>query len=234
MRIAGLQKCTLLDYPGKVACTVFLPGCNFRCPFCHNFELVEHPEAAMEDSQLLDFLKKRKGLLEGVCITGGEPTLQPELPSLLRKIHALGYPVKLDTNGYQPDVLKLLLQERLVDYVAMDIKNGPEAYAATCGMERIDLSKMEESVRLLTAGPIDYELRTTVCKPLHTGQSIQSMAFWLKNLSQTKIKRLFLQPFVDRDTIPFGGLCAPEKEELEEFAAVLSTIAEQVQIRGVE
>lgn len=234
MRIAGLQKCTLLDYPGKVACTVFLPGCNFRCPFCHNFELVESPEYLMEDAELLSFLRKRQSLLEGVCITGGEPTLQPGLPDLLRSIHALGFPVKLDTNGYRPDVLRILLDEKLVDYVAMDIKNGPDDYAAACGLEHPDISRLEESVRLLLHGQIDYELRTTVCHPLHSRKSIQSMALWLQNLSQTKVKRLFLQPFVDRDSVPFAGLCAPEKAELEEFRAILSTVAEQVAIRGLD
>ncbi len=232
MRIAGLQKCTLLDYPGKVACTVFLPGCNFRCPFCHNYELAEAPEAIMDDGQLLSFLEKRQGLLEGVCITGGEPTLQPGLPDLLRSIRGLGFRVKLDTNGYRPDVLQTVLEQQLVDYVAMDIKNGPESYAATCGLAQLDISKIEESVRLLTHGQIDYELRTTVCKPLHSAKSVEAMASWLQNLSQKRIKRLFIQPFVDRDTVPFAGLSAPEKAELEEYRAILSTVAEQVTIRG--
>ncbi len=232
MRIAGLQKCTLLDYPGKVACTVFLPGCNFRCPFCHNYELAETPETVMDDKELLSFLQKRQGLLEGVCITGGEPTLQPGLPGLLRKIRALGFCVKLDTNGYRPDVLQAVLEEKLADYVAMDIKNGPDGYAATCGLEQLDISKIEKSVRLLTHGQIDYELRTTVCKPLHSTKRMEAMASWLQDLSQKRIKRLFIQPFVDRDTVPFAGFSAPERAELEEYTAILSTAAEQVKIRG--
>ena len=129
MKIAGLQKMTLLDFPGKVACTVFLPGCNFRCPFCHNGQILDNSvESAMEPEALLSFLKKRQGLLDGVCVTGGEPTLQPDLPAFLRSIKTLGYPVKLDTNGSNPQVLKALVAEHLVDYVAMDVKNSPEAY----------------------------------------------------------------------------------------------------------
>ena len=233
MRIAGLQKCTLLDYPGKVACTVFLPGCNFRCPFCHNFELIQAPETLMDEEELLAFLKKRQGLLEGVCITGGEPTLHTDLPQLLQKIHDLGFAVKLDTNGYRPDVLRAIVEAGLVDYVAMDVKNGPEAYAATCGLETFDLVNIEKSIRLLLEGCADYELRTTVCKPLHSRQSIQNMAFWLQNLTKMKAKRLFIQPFVDRDTVPFEGLSAPNQAELEEYRAILSAVAEQVTIRGV-
>ena len=135
MNIFGLQKMTLLDFPDKVACTVFLGGCNFRCPFCHNFELLgAEAQPVMDDEKLLAFLKQRQGLLVGVCITGGEPTLQPGLPQLLERIKALGSPVKLDTNGYRPDVLRSLVENKLVDYVAMDIKNGPRQYAATAGL----------------------------------------------------------------------------------------------------
>ena len=233
MKIAGLQKCTLLDFPGKVACTVFLPGCNFRCPFCHNFELVESPQSMMDDQELLIFLQKRQGLLEGVCITGGEPTLQPELPQLLQKIRELGFAVKLDTNGYRPEVLSSLIEQGLVDYVAMDVKNGPDAYAATCGLEHLDLVKIEDSIRLLLENKVDYELRTTVCKPLHNAQNIQSLSLWLQNMSHQKAKRLFIQPFVDRDTVPYAGFSAPSGAELAEFQEILSVAAVQVAIRGV-
>lgn len=232
MRIAGLQKCTLLDYPGKVACTVFLPGCNFRCPFCHNYELIANPETLMEESELLAFLEKRRGLLQGVCVTGGEPTLHPDLPQLLQKIRDLGYSVKLDTNGYRPEVLRTVLEAGLVDYVAMDVKNGPESYAATCGLEALELSKIEESIRILTQGETDYELRTTLCLPLHSEQSIQSLSAWLQNICEIPVKRLFLQPFVDRDTVPFAGLSAPEAAQLEAYCRILSVAAEQVAVRG--
>ena len=233
MNIAGLQKMTLLDYPGKVACTVFLPGCNFRCPFCHNSELLGGGgEAVMTDAELLVFLKKRQGILEGVCITGGEPTLQKELPDLLRRIKELGYPVKLDTNGYRPQVLQALVEEGLVDYVAMDVKNGPDAYAETAGV-LLELSKIEQSLAFLLEGKVDYELRTTVVHPLHSAASIQDMAQWLEKLQgKSKFRKLFLQSFVDRDTVLFSGLEAPGDEKLEEYRKILGNSAETVQIRG--
>ena len=233
MRIAGLQKCTLLDYPGKVACTVFLPGCNFRCPFCHNYELIANPEDLMEEEQLLSFLQKRVGLLQGVCVTGGEPTLQPQLPEFLRKLRTVGYSVKLDTNGYRPEVLRAVLEQGLADYVAMDVKNGKDAYAATCGLESMDLAKIEESILLLQTSGVDYELRTTLCKPLHDEKTVQNMAHWLQSFTKTKVKQLFLQPFVDRDTVPFAGFSAPDKEELDRYVSILSAAAEQVHIRGL-
>lgn len=233
MRIAGLQKCTLLDYPGKVACTVFLPGCNFRCPFCHNYELIANPEDLMEEAQLLSFLQKRKGLLQGVCVTGGEPTLQPQLPEFLRKIRAMGFAVKLDTNGYRPEVLRVVLEQGLVDYVAMDVKNSPGQYAATCGLEAMDLAKIEESILLLQTSGVDYELRTTLCHPLHDEKSVRDLAQWLQNLGKGRVKQLFLQPFVDRDTVPFSGFSAPDRQELTEYCAILSAAAEQVHIRGL-
>ena len=233
MNIAGLQKMTLLDFPGKVACTVFLAGCNFRCPFCHNSQLLTgDAEALMTDEELLAFLGKRKGILDGVCITGGEPTLQKELPQLLRKIKELGYPVKLDTNGYRPQVLKALVEAGLVDYVAMDVKNGPAFYGETAGIPA-ELSRLEESLLFLLEGTVDYELRTTVVHPLHSAESIQDMARWLEDLGgNTQFRRLFLQSFVDRDTVLFGGLEAPAEEKLEEYRQILGNSAESVQIRG--
>ncbi|MBQ9189198.1 MAG: anaerobic ribonucleoside-triphosphate reductase activating protein, partial [Clostridia bacterium] len=144
MKIHGLQKMTLLDFPGRVACTVFLGGCDMRCPFCHNAELIDgSAEAIMDETELLAFLEKRKGLLDGVAFTGGEPTLRKDLPDLFRRIKAMGYPIKLDTNGLHPDRLKALLDEGLVDYVAMDIKNCPEKYAVTAGLDTVDLDKIQ-------------------------------------------------------------------------------------------
>lgn len=234
MKIAGLQKMTLLDYPGKVACTVFLGGCNFRCTFCHNSQLLgQDAEPVMEESELLTFLEKRRGLLEGVCITGGEPTIQPELAQLLRGIRSLGYPVKLDTNGYRPDVLKNLVAQGLVGYVAMDIKNCPERYAATAGLPAVELTKIEESIRFLASGPVAHEFRTTVAEPLHDLGSIGEMARWLAGLLPgKKLKALYLQPFRDRDTVLFSNLKAPEREDLSEFQRLLQTCAELVAIRG--
>ena len=233
MKIVGIQKLTLLDYPGKVACTVFLNGCNFRCPYCHNAELLGDGDEVMTVAGLLAFLQKRQGILEGVCITGGEPTLHPELPALLREVRALGYAVKLDTNGYQPEVLGALLNAGLVDYVAMDLKNGPEYYGETVGLAHADLAKIRESIGLLMASGTEFELRTTVVKPLHCAESITSMANWLRETTNGKpIPRLFVQPFVDRDTVPVAGLSAPTGEELEQFRLILSGCAERVELRG--
>lgn len=234
MKIVGLQKLTLLDYPGQVACTVFLGGCNFRCPFCHNSELLEDAPAVMEPEELLDFLEKRRGVLDGVCITGGEPTLQARLAWLLRQINDMGYLVKLDTNGYRPDVLRSVVEEGLVDHVAMDVKNSPEAYAATVGLAQLDLEPIEQSIRFLLEGNVEYELRTTVVEPLHDENSIGTMGRWLSELGDgTKVRRLYLQPFMDRDTVPVAGLRTPSRTSLERFAEILRPFAEKVEIRGI-
>lgn len=233
MKVVGLQKLTLLDYPGQVACTVFLGGCNFRCPFCHNGQLLENAPAIMEPEKLLAFLKGRRGILDGVCITGGEPTLNPDLPELLRQIREMGYLIKLDTNGYRPDVLKALVGEGLVDYVAMDVKNSPSRYAETVGIQGLRLEKIEESIRFLMTGVVDYELRTTVAEPLHDEKSIQDMASWLQDIGGNhKIRRLFIQPFVDRDTVLMAGLSAPSDEILAKFAEILKLCVEKVELRG--
>ena len=234
MRIVGLQKMTLLDYPGRVACTVFLGGCNFRCPFCHNGGLLDGaaPEV-MSAEELLAFLKSRTGLLDGVCITGGEPTLSPQLPRLLEEIKALGFAVKLDTNGSRPQVLKQLVEAGLVNYVAMDVKNSPQCYAATTGLKETPLEELEESLRFLMEENVAYELRTTVVQELHDRPSITEMGQWLSHLSGgRKIPKLFLQPFATRDSVLDQNLHAPENGEITRFAELLSTFAEKVSIRG--
>lgn len=232
MKIAGLQKMTLLDFPGKVACTVFLSGCTFRCPFCHNSELLGAVEAPlMDDTQLLDFLKKRVGLLDGVCFTGGEPTLHRDLGDLMAAIKALGYAVKLDTNGYQPEALQALIDRGVVDYVAMDIKNSPAEYAKTIGLEDVDISKIERSIRILSQGKVDYEFRTTVVDELHTEQSIADMGRWLHSVAGT-VPKLFLQSFVDRDTVMFAGLHAPNDEKMAAFRTVLAPFCTVLEVRG--
>jgi len=232
--ISGLQKMTLLDYPGKIACTVFLQGCNYRCPFCHNSDLLSHEaEPFMSTEEFLAFLKKRQGLLDGVCISGGEPTLQPGLEELIRRIRALGYSVKLDTNGSHPEVLKHLVREGLLSYVAMDIKNGPLQYARTVGLPRLNMAKTEESIRFLLEGNVPYELRTTVVRELHSDASIQDMAQWLGSLVPGKKPRaLFLQYFTDRDSVVFSGLNPPSPGEMEHFRELLAPFCEQVSIRG--
>ena len=234
MRIVGIQKLTLLDYPGKVACTVFLNGCNFRCPFCHNAELLlPDIEPIMTPEELLSFLKKRQGILEGVCITGGEPTIHPDLFGLLRTIRELGYSVKLDTNGYRPQSLRQILRERLVDYVAMDLKNDPLGYGDAAGISEPDLSRIGQSITALMDSGVDFELRTTVVRPIHTVERIREMGKWLLSVTNGKpVPRLFVQPFVDRDTEPVAGLSAPTEEELEQFQEILSGCAERISRRG--
>ena len=164
MRFYGFQKMTLLDFPGKVACTLFTGGCNMRCPFCHNALLVtelEQGNDTWDEAEVLTFLRRRKGLLDGVCVTGGEPTLQPELAPFLRRVKELGYAVKLDTNGTRPEVLRALVGEGLVDYVAMDVKNSPARYALTAGVPAAELSGVFTSMDFLLSGTVDYEFRTT-------------------------------------------------------------------------
>ena len=190
----------------------------------------------MKAEELLDFLKSRVGILEGVCITGGEPTLQKDLPELLRAIKEMGYAVKLDTNGYRPDVMKALVEEGLVDYVAMDIKNSPERYALTCGIESdgFDLGRIEESIRFLMEGAVDYEFRTTVVKPLHDEETIGAMGDWLLNLAAgRRAKALYLQPFVDRDTVAVSGLFPPTADEMREYKGFLEGCAQAVELRGI-
>ena len=232
--IAGLQKMTLLDYPGKVACTVFLQGCNYRCPFCHNSELLCHDgEAFMTEEAFLAFLDKRIGLLDGVCVSGGEPTLYPGLEAMLCRIKALGFAVKLDTNGSRPDVLKTLVEKGLVDHVAMDVKNGPRQYAETTGIPGVSLERIEESLRFLLSDAVSYELRTTVVEPLHDETSILEMGQWLQSLvPEKKPGVLYLQKFVDRDTVIFSGLSAPTEEKIARFQEVLMPFVESAKIRG--
>ncbi len=229
MLIHGLQKMTLLDFPGRVACTVFLGGCDLRCPYCHNAELIDgSAPAVMDDGELLAFLKKRAGLLDGVAVTGGEPLLRDIAP-LLRAVRALGYAVKLDTNGTHPARLRALLDEGLVDYVAMDIKNSPERYAETVGVAGLDLAPIRESAALLMEGRVDYEFRTTVCRELHDDDAIRGVGEFLSGA-----RRLFLQPFADRDTVAFAGFSAPDMPTLERWAEILRGFVGEVGIRGAD
>ena len=232
--IAGLQKMTLLDYPGRVACTVFLQGCNYACPFCHNSELLRfEAEPFMQEEALLDFLKKRKGILDGVCITGGEPTCYGGLENLLRQIKALGYEVTLDTNGSNPKALRQLVEAGLVDYVAMDVKNSPERYGQTTGMPGLKLTAVEESLRYLIEGKVACELRTTLVRPFHDEASVAAMGRWLSSLVPGKLPQiLYLQSFVDRQTVAFSGLSAPEEADIRRFCHLLAPYVHQVRIRG--
>lgn len=230
MRIHGLQKMTLLDFPGHVACTIFLGGCDMRCPFCHNYELATgQAPAVMDEEELFSFLAKRKGLLDGVAITGGEPCLHRDLPELIAKIREMGFPVKLDTNGTHPAVLREVLERGLVDYVAMDVKNSPAKYAATAGLQELDLDPIRESIELLKNSGIGFEFRTTVVDELHEVEDFEEIGKWIEGA-----QRYFLQCFTDRDTVPFGGLSAPSKEKLEACAAVVARYVPEVKVRGVD
>ncbi len=226
MKLGGLQKLTLLDFPGHVACTVFTQGCNFRCPFCHNSSLVLGTQELPKD-ELIGFLKKRQGLLDGVAITGGEPLLWPDICGLMEEIKALGYQIKLDTNGSFPQRLGRLVEQGLVDYVAMDIKNSKESYSLTAGTKDF-LPQVEQSVKLLMESGIDYEFRTTVVSELHKEDDFHQIGTWLKGA-----KRYFLQCYVDSGDILAPGLHAPTKDEMEQYLAIARSYIPQAELRGI-
>ena len=229
MDIQGLQSMTLLDWPGKVACTVFLGGCQLRCPYCHNAQLLEGPfPSAMTQRELLGFLEKRRGLLDGVCLTGGEPLLRPDLDGLLEGIKALGYPVKLDTNGTHPQRLAALWQRGLVDYVAMDVKNSPSRYPQTTGVPGLDLAPIRASLDWLLEGRVDYELRTTAVRQFQDGEAFRELGGWIRGA-----RRYYIQNFTPRDTVLCPGLSGFDREELEGFARLVAPFVEQVELRGV-
>lgn len=230
MNIQGFQKTTLLDYPGHVAATIFFGGCNFCCPFCHNGDLVLSPDspASFSPEKVLVYLEKRKKILDGVCITGGEPTLQKDLASFLYCIKHLGLAVKLDTNGYRPEVLKELCRQGLVDYVAMDIKGSPEKYAAVCGLKQMDFSRIEASVSFLLEGSVDYEFRTTVTRELHKKEDFAAIGSWIAGA-----KAYYLQGYQDSPQVISPGFTAYTAEELAEIRHLLLEYIPRVEIRGV-
>lgn len=230
MRISGLQKLTLLDYAEKVACVVFTSGCNLRCPFCHNASLVvcSIDQDAIDQADFFAFLNKRRGVLDGVCISGGEPLLQPDLGDFLKQIKALGYPVKLDTNGCFPDRLKALVAQELVDYVAMDVKSSPEHYAEAAGIAEFDFSPLQESIDFLLGDNVDYEFRTTVVKGLHNAEILRKTAQTIHGA-----KRYFLQKFVDSGDLIGEGLSAFSDAEMKAFLEIVSPYVKTAALRGV-
>lgn len=228
MLIGGFQKMTVLDYPEKVACTIFLTGCNFRCPFCHNASLVtENWIRGVGIDEVFSYLKKRKGLIDGVCITGGEPLLNNDIEDLIRPIKSMGYLVKLDTNGTNPTRLRELIENGLVDYVAMDIKNSSEKYALTCGVKAVNFTKIEESINLLINGNIDYEFRTTVVEPLHTVEDIEKIGKLIKGA-----KSLYLQGFVDSGDLIGNSMNAVNRETMQEMLERVKPYVGHAEIRG--
>ncbi|MEG1789453.1 MAG: anaerobic ribonucleoside-triphosphate reductase activating protein [Oscillospiraceae bacterium] len=231
MIFSGLQKLTLLDYPGQVACTLFTGGCNLRCPFCHNASLAlpTRERDALPDEEILAFLKKRQGLLDGVAVTGGEPLLHPELPELLRKIKALGYKIKLDTNGTFPERLRGLIDAGLIDRVAMDIKAAPDKYALTVGVPKLDMAPIFESAALLLSGVTEYEFRTTAVRGLHEPEDFPKIGEWLRGADE-----YYIQCFIDSgDLIAGGGLSAFSKEDMQALAALVRPFVPSVKIRGL-
>ena len=229
MKFYGFQKMTMLDFPGRVACLVFTGGCNFRCPFCHNALLVtQNDNVVYTEEEILDYLKKRKGLLDGICVSGGEPLLQVGLDDFLKKVKDIGYSVKLDTNGSFPSRLEKLVLSGLVDYVAMDIKNCKEKYPLTCGTESVDLTNVEKSVDFLLKGKVDYEFRTTIVDGLHETQDIVKIGEWICGA-----KKYFLQNFVDSGNLIESGLKAVSLDKLKDFEKIAKNYVEKTGLRGV-
>lgn len=230
MVIQGLQKLTLLDYPGKVACTIFTAGCNFRCPFCHNASLVvdTYKNEEITQEEVSAFLKKRMGVLDGVCVTGGEPLIQSDIEPFLRQIKEMGYAVKLDTNGSFPDKLKKLVDEKLVDYVAMDIKNSQESYGKTIGIRDYDIRNIHRSVQYLLSDAVPYEFRTTVVLEFHQRSDFESIGRWIRGA-----QRYYLQQFVDSGDLIQEGLHGYNREIMEQALEVVEKYVQTAEIRGL-
>ncbi len=231
MQIHGFNKTTLLDYPGHLASTIFLGGCNFICPFCHNKGLVLNPskEPVIPTMLVLEHLVKRRNIIEGVCITGGEPTLSMDLPYFIKQIKDLGLLVKLDTNGYRPDVLRGLLNEKLIDYIAMDIKSSPNNYSMLTGLPETDLNKINESINIIMSANIPYEFRSTLVKELHTFEDIDLIGKWIKGCHN-----FYIQNYRENEHVINPIYHGFEKEELFAFQKHLSRYMKQVQIRGID
>lgn len=230
MRINGFQKMTMLDFPGRVACTVFTAGCNLRCPFCHNAGLVTKINLAEEykKEDILGYLAKRKGILDGVCITGGEPLLTDETEEFIKKVNEIGLAVKLDTNGFFPERLKKIVDQGLVEYVAIDIKNSKKKYAETVGLSKIDLAPLEESVEFLINGKVNYEFRTTIVKEFHQTQDIVEIGEWIKGA-----KQYYLQNFVDSGNLICPDMHGVSREFMKELQKVASNFVEKAELRGI-
>lgn len=229
IKISGMQKLTLLDYPEHTACTLFVPGCNFRCPYCHNSELLAPSVEFYDEAEIFAFLSKRVGVLEGVCITGGEPTVYADLGRFIADIKALGYKIKLDTNGYNPTRLQDLIDRNLLDYIAMDIKNSPERYAETVGLPQssFEITPIEKSVDIIMGSGVDYEFRTTVAAELFDDASIEGAARLIRGA-----EKYYLQYFVMRDTVPSKTLTKPTESQMRRFKDIAGEYVKSVALRG--
>lgn len=229
MIVCGFEKFSMVDYDGKIACTVFTGGCNFRCPFCHNAPLVVGDVVKQEINvnTVFDYLTKRKGLVDAVCVTGGEPTLHRDLPEFFAKVRDLGYKTKLDTNGTNPDMLERLLCDGLVDYVAMDIKNSKEKYALTVGKKDVDMTSISKSVDILKNSNIDFEFRTTLIKEFHTLDDMRKIADWIDGA-----KRYFVQKYNDNDGCISHGYTEVPLADAKEFLTVFENRVGSTGMRG--
>ncbi|HEX3075954.1 MAG TPA: anaerobic ribonucleoside-triphosphate reductase activating protein [Lachnospiraceae bacterium] len=231
MQIHGFNKTTLLDYPKHLAATIFLGSCNYRCPFCHNSSLVLNPHIlpSISEKEVLDILAKRRDILEGVCITGGEPTLQKDLPDLIHAIKQLGLKVKLDTNGSNPAVVEKLLESNQIDYIAMDIKNSIQKYAQTIGVPNYDLAPIFSTIQLIQTSGIDYEFRTTIVQEFHEQADMIAIGEWLNGS-----RNYYLQSFLDSGDILSPGLHAYDRRELIFFKDCLVPYFKNVELRGID
>jgi len=227
MNIQGFQKMTLLDYPGKVACIVFTGGCNLRCPFCHNGSLVKKPVANGNMlAEVMDYLEQRKGIVDGVVITGGEPLLQGDLADFIARVKEKGFLIKLDTNGALPARLKQILATGNIDYVAMDIKSSPEGYAKAAGSD-IDIENFRQSVEIIKQSGIDHEFRTTAVKGIHKAEDFIAIAQWIG-----PEEKYFIQKYVDSGDILSEGNSGFSAAEYEEILQTVKEIIPKAQLRG--
>lgn len=229
MVISGMQKLTLLDYPGEVACLIFTQGCNFRCPFCHNKDLLGHcKEGNIKEEDVLAYLEMRKGLLDGVCISGGEPLMQKDIESFIKKIKEMGYKIKLDTNGSNPKMLAHLIEKGYIDYIAMDVKNDFLTYEKTSGVERINMYNIKKSIEIIENANVEYEFRTTVVKELHDFEKLEKICAYIG-----KNAKYYIQNYRDCDTVLEEGLNGFKEEELLEIKRKLNRIYPNVMVRGI-
>ena len=227
MDFVGLDKMSLLDYEDRVSCVLFAKPCNFRCPFCHNGDLVLQSQHFIPWAEIIDYLKKRGGLIDAVVFTGGEPTMMPDLKEKIIEVRNMGFEIKLDTNGTNPEIVKDLIDSNLIDYVAMDIKNEPKLYAGTCGKDAVALDRIKETINLLMNSGINYEFRTTLVKEFHENTNFNEMGKMIEGA-----RKLYLQKFVDRDGCIVRGLNEVSQEKAEEYAEILRAHVKQVELRG--
>lgn len=229
MIIEGLQKLTLLDFPGSVACTIFAHGCNLRCPFCHNAGLVvRQPEHIISNEELTEFLNRRKGILDGICLTGGEPLAQKDAIDFIKFLRSFGYKIKLDTNGFYPARLAQAINEGLVDYIAMDIKSSKDGYGKAVGIEDIDITPVNESIKLIMESGVDYEFRTTAVKGIHTEEDFREIGKWIEGA-----KRYFVQQYIDSGDLIKDSGSPFTKEETEKLIAAVRERVPNTSIRGI-